>query len=100
MRKPKTVTPVQGYHFYASNALYWFVGKTRAEALSKVLKASKSYFRPNDDGGIWVWSVRVELPIDAKYEIRNYAPHDVPMEADSVLDGSFKIVGKNVVKLS
>lgn len=86
--KAKTTTE-QGHHYYASTVVAWAADVTRAKAIARVIRNSKSMFKPNADGGIYVFSVRVDLPKSANYTINNYVPVDVPMSEK--LEGSFKM---------
>ncbi len=94
----KTEKPVQGHHYYASTVVAWAVADTRAKAIHLALSDSKGMFRPNEEGGIYLFSVRIELPKTADYKIENYIPVDVPMSG--VLQGSFKMRGKTPILLT
>jgi hypothetical protein len=85
----KTTAPEQGHHYYASTVVAWATAATRAEAIAKALRDSKGMFRPNEEGGIYTFSIRVELPATAEYSIENYVPVGVPMSEK--LEGSFKV---------
>jgi len=98
-RKAKVETKVeQAHHYFAVNVIGWSMADTRAAAIAKVLKQSKGMLTPDDNGGTYVWSARVDLPSSASYAIENYMPKDVPM-SDSK-QGSFKLHAGNVVSLS
>lgn len=86
----KTEQPTeQTHHFYASSVVAWAVAETRAKAIRRVLDDSSGMFKPNSDGGIYVYSVRVELPKTAHYEINSYVPQGVPVS--DAKQGSFKL---------
>lgn len=85
----KITTNEAPYHYYASTAAAWAVGETRAEAIKEVLDDSAGLFKPNADGGVFVYSVRIELPKTATYEIESFVPKDVPLS--DAKHGSFKM---------
>lgn len=89
---------MNAFHFYATTAIGWAVADTRADAIAKALRQSKGMFKPDDNGGTYVWSARVELPKTASYAIENYMPKDVPIS--DVQQGSFKMKGKVVLCLT
>ncbi len=68
------------HHYYASTAIGFSVAATRDEALRKVARqAGKKIIEANmPRGGLAVVSMRVELPIEAPYEIESYVPVGVP----------------------
>lgn len=88
----------QSHHYYATTAIGWAVAPTRAEAIREVLRDAKGQFNPDENGGIYVYSVRVGLPKSANYKMENYQPVNVPLS--DALSGSFKMKGKNVIMLT
>jgi hypothetical protein len=75
-----TIT-TQPYHYFASTAFGWAVAPTRAEAMASVARqAGTDIIKRNTkaSGGLYCWTVRVELPQSTSYGINNYAPADVP----------------------
>ena len=85
---PKATTPAkpaQNYHFFGSNALHWATGDTREEVLAKLAKQSDATWIKNSvasDGGLYVWTVRVETPVATRYSLESYAPVGVPLSSD------------------
>lgn len=100
-KAPKAAAPAPdaapAHHFYASTAFSWHVGYTRDEAILLVLKATRSARgkRESATTGEYVWSVRVDLPKSAEYQIRNYTPFDVPMGASE--EGYYTLKNGRVV---
>lgn len=73
----KTTKPEQQHHYFASTALAWGTGPTRAAAIERAARGSGSDAIKRNvkaNGGLYVWSTRVELPESATYDINNYAP--------------------------
>lgn len=70
------------HHYYGSTALNWATGKTRQEVLEKLAKsAGGDYLKRavKNTGGLYAWTVRVDAPQDANYQIAYFQPVDVPM---------------------
>lgn len=69
-------------HYYASSAMYWATGETRAETLAKLAehhgsdRIKRSIDTPGSPG-IYCWSCKVHAPSDAEYVIENYMPKGV-----------------------
>lgn len=81
------------FHFYATNAYGWAVGRTRTEAIRKLAgdvgaTTLKNHVKGKGKG-LYVWTCRVALPLEAHYRIENYRPSETP-------DG--KIVGLSQVQ--
>jgi hypothetical protein len=91
MTKTATKTPAteQAYHYYASTVVAWATGDTRAKAIKAALDSSKGMFTMNEDGGIYVYSARVELPQTSSYAIVAYQPSGVPIS--DAKEGSYKL---------
>lgn len=80
--QPAPVPPV--HHFYACTATDWAVAPTREQAIAKVAAAAgaariKRHVANN--GGLYCWSVRVDLAQSAHYDIEEYKPVGVPLAA-------------------
>lgn len=76
----------QGFHYFASFALGWAVADTAEEAVDKLVrgfepdvKRAIANLQREGDPGLYMWTVRVELPKDADYKINFYQPQDVPL---------------------
>lgn len=84
----------QQHHYFAATAVSWAAGLTRAEAVAGAARiAGDSIIKPNvkANGGLYVWTCRVELPKDAPYDIRNFQPRDVPIsQGDAFLIQNIK----------
>ena len=68
------------HHYFASTAFNWAVAPTRKEALEKVAKAAGTDMMRRQvsvNGGLYVWSCKVNAPQSATYGIVNYAPDGV-----------------------
>ena len=75
--KPEETKPEQSHHYYATTAHGWGVGPTRQAAIAKAASQSdgdtiKRLVR--QDGGMYVWTCRVDLPESARYSISYYKP--------------------------
>ena len=73
------------YHYYASHALGYAMAESREEAVEKLAKMSgmnmKSWLlnsHKEGEPGVYVWSCKVMLPIDAEYKIEWFQPVGVP----------------------
>lgn len=64
----------QDHHFYASTGLGWGTGTTREAAIALALKNSGTAA-----AGLSVYSVRVERPQTATYNIEYFTPQGVPI---------------------
>lgn len=84
-------TETQQHHYYGTTAFSWATGETRAEVLAKLARvAGSDIIKRNvkSSGGLYAWTVRVNLPQTAGYEIDSYRPVGVPTEKPQ----SFRIV--------
>jgi hypothetical protein len=69
-----------GHHYYAACAVAWCVAPTRDEAIKKLAHADPMIKQGvARKGSFYVWSCRVDVPIDTSYEIEWYKPVDVPL---------------------
>lgn len=83
MNKATQIVEKPAYHYFGSTAWNWATGASRAEVLTKLAReAGADLIRRNvkASGGLYAWTVRVNLPADAEYGIENYAPRGVPTE--------------------
>lgn len=72
------------HHYFASSAFGWAVAATRAEAVVAVAREAGSETiarHRKNHGGLYVWSCRVDAPIDTAYQIDEYHPVGVPTAA-------------------
>jgi len=76
------------HHYFASTAMGWATAATRKEALDKAVRdcewSLKSVLlRMSKKGlmGPYVWTCKVEAPLDAEYKIDLYRPKDVPINS-------------------
>lgn len=79
----------QAHHYYASTAFDWAVADTRAEAIARVAKSAGSdgiKRQVKANGGLYVWSCRVELPQSATYTITSYAPDRIIVDGKETED--------------
>lgn len=71
-------------HYFGSTAFNWATGETREEVLQKLARmAGADIIKRNvkaNGGGLYAWTVQVNAPQSAHYEINNYAPSGVPTE--------------------
>jgi len=84
------------HHYYASTATNWVVGPTRVEAIKKALantKADGYKLGDGEQGGTYVWTCRVDLPMSATYTIENYRPMWITKPgADGELESTGELV--------
>lgn len=72
------------FHYFGSTAFHWATDKTRAEVLTKLARmAGANIVKANTKnlGGLYAWTVRVNVPEESDYDIAGYAPRGVPTEA-------------------
>lgn len=74
----------EDHHYYATFALGWRIGRTREEAIAKLVDAFRSDFKEitrnqhkAGEPGAYIWSCRVDAPADSGYRIEFYAPKGV-----------------------
>lgn len=68
------------FHFYASTYLHWGTGPTREHVLAELAKRHEDTLTAaavKKHGGIEVAIMRVELPQEATYTIRDYVPNEI-----------------------
>lgn len=78
---------MKNFHYYGSTAFTWAVGQTREEVLRALAKdAGKDLIQNNvrKNGGLYVWTCRVDLPQDSVYSIRNFHPVEVPIDPSTI----------------
>lgn len=73
---PAAVDSVDSFHYFATCALAWATGSTPADAIKKLARSLDPAMirRCLSDGGVYVWTCRVELPPNASYSINFYKP--------------------------
>lgn len=87
MAKAKKTAPVQdqSHHFFATTAVSWATGRTRAEAIQKAARiagASLIKQQVKAFGGLYCWSVKVDMPPNAKYTINFYRPEFITIDGE------------------
>lgn len=72
------------HHYFSSCGLGWAIAETRDEAIKKNVNQFRSEFKTmtknlqkKGEIGGYIWSVRVNAPIDHKYGINFYRPEGV-----------------------
>lgn len=75
-------------HYFASNALAWATGETRAEAIEKAIRhagtdmVKQTTLNLHKDGqpGFYCWSCEVQGPSTADYRIEWFMPKGIDIE--------------------
>lgn len=73
--------PVQQFHYFGSTGINWACADSREEVLAKLARAAgANIIRINvkEQGGMYAWTTRVELPEAVSYRIENFTPVNVP----------------------
>ncbi len=77
---------VQPDHYFATCAFGWKVADTRDKAIRGLIegfrgeaKRTTANLHKQGEMGMYIWSTRVEIPLDQKYEISYYQPKGVPI---------------------
>lgn len=85
-------------HYFGTTAFTWAVAQTREEVIAALARdAGKGIIaaQVKANGGLYCWTVRVDLPQSANYEISYYKPVGVPL-ADAVAFNIISAKGKAV----
>ena len=79
MKKATERAPAQGFYYFAAADLGWGCGNTADEAIAKLARVVSAIDpgavrRSLVDGGMYVWTCRVELPLSSRYSISSFQP--------------------------
>ena len=75
------------FHYFATHGLGFAMADTREAAIEKLVDGFRHDLKPwllnahkNGDPGIYIWTIKVNLPLEAPYKIEWFAPKGVETE--------------------